>query len=135
VNYISNSCGAAYLQTCGRLPWEANANAKCKLSTIQRERERERKRKRNFKQTRSKFVNMQEQIPYPCYPCSLHCFLLKRLTFYCNFFLCNRIKIIYPKRDVVKSQHITMIITLLTIISRGSFCHSANHYSEAQLCS
>jgi hypothetical protein len=35
---MSNSCGAAYLQTSGRPLLEANANAKCKLSMIQRER-------------------------------------------------------------------------------------------------
>jgi len=80
-------------------------------------------------------LNMQEQISYPCHPCSLHCLSLKRLTFYCNFVLCIRIKIIYTTRDVLKTQHITMIITSLVIISRGSICHSANHYSEAQLWS
>ena len=112
--------------------WSAALGGKCK-SQVQIIHDSE--RGGNFKQTRCKFVNMQEQIPYPCHPCSLHCLFLKRLAFYCNFVQCIHIKIIYTASDVVKTQRITMIITSLIIISPGWICHSAKHYSETQLWS
>ena len=84
-----------YLQTSGPPLLEANANAKCKLSMIQRQRER------YFKQTRCKFVNMQEQIPNPFHPCSLNCLFLKRLTYY-NFAHCICTQITYTTNNVVK---------------------------------
>jgi hypothetical protein len=84
--------------------WSAALGGKCKCQ-VQIIHDSERERERNFKQTRCKFVNMQEQIPYPYHPWSLHSLFLKRLTFYCNFVLCIRIKIIYTTMGVLKTHY------------------------------